>query len=220
MQFCDRAAVGKVLRGKSVALVGSGPGSLGNPIGLVDSHDVVCRINNYRLFPATGFRTDVFYSFFGQSIKKSAEQLKHDGVTLCMAKCPNAQFIESDWHTRNKKTNGVDFRYIYKDRAQWWFCPTYVPTLDEFMRQFDLLGGHVATTGFSALLDVLSYGPQHVYMTGFDFFVSGKHNVTDRWKKMNADDPIGHVPEIERQWFIGNHEGLPITMDTALANCL
>lgn len=217
MLFCDRAAVSEVLRGKSVALVGSGPGSLENPAGLVDSHEVVCRINNYRIFPATGFRTDVFYSFFGQSIRKSAQELKRDGVRLCMAKCPDAKFMESAWHAKMKKMNGVDFRGIYVSRKEWWFCQTYVPTLAEFMRGFNLLGGHVATTGFSALLDILSHEPLRVYMTGFDFFKSGMHNVTDRWRKDNHDDPIGHVPQVELQWFKDNYKNFPITMDPKLS---
>lgn len=217
MHFCDRAAVSAVLRGKSVALVGSGPGSLDNPVGLVDSHDVVVRVNNYRIFPSTGFRTDVFYSFFGQSIRKGAEELKRDGVRLCMAKCPDAKFMESAWHEKRKKMNGVDFRGIYAFRKDWWFCPIYVPSLEEFMHHFELLGGHVATTGFSALLDILSYEPLRVYMTGFDFFRSGVHNVMERWRKENADDPIGHVPQVEMQWFLNHHKDFPITMDAKLS---
>jgi hypothetical protein len=49
--------------------------------------------------------------------------------------------MDSEWHRKNDKPHGVDFRYIYRDRRNWWFCPTYVPTLDEFMAVFDMLGG-------------------------------------------------------------------------------
>jgi hypothetical protein len=220
MAFCDRDAVSRVLTGKTVAIVGSGPGSLENEKGLVDSHDVVVRVNNYKLLPATGYRTDVFYSFFGQSIRKSPRELKRDGVALCMCKCPDAQFIESRWHRERGKMAGVDFRMIYERRKDWWFCDTYVPTLEEFMAHFDLLGGHVPTTGFSALLDVLSYDPRHVYLTGFDFFSSGIHNVNERWRKMNTDDPIGHVPDAERAWFAENHDNYPITMDRRLSEAV
>jgi hypothetical protein len=215
--FCDRDAVVQALRGKTVALVGSGPGVLGNPPGLVDSHDVVVRVNNYRLFPATGYRTDIYYSYFGGAIRKTAAELRRDGVKLCIAKCPNDQFMESDWHKRHGKMNGVDFRGIYAARAAWWFCPTYVPTVDEFMANFRLLGGHVPTTGFAALLDVLACEPRHVFLTGFDFFSSGIHNVTDRWKKANPDDPIGHSPAGERAWLEAHLGKYPITMDQALA---
>lgn len=220
MTFCDTDAVRAMLNGKTVAIVGSGPGSLDNPKGLVDSHDVVLRINNYRLFPATGYRTDVFYSFFGQSIKKTSTELKRDGVKLCMCKCPDAQFMDSDWHREKKKMNGVDFRMIYERRRGWWFCPTYVPTVEEFMAHFDLLGGHVPTTGFSAILDVLSYEPAHVFLTGFDFFRSRLHNVNQRWRPINQDDPIKHVPEMERLWLVENYAKYPITMDARLSASL
>jgi hypothetical protein len=79
-----------------------------------------------------------------------------------------------------------------------------------------LLGRHVPTTGFSGLLDVLSYDPASIYMTGFDFFSSGIHNVNERWKRMNPSDPIGHVPDAERNWFIRNVDKLPIIMDKRL----
>ena len=217
MSFCDREAVRKMLHGKTVAIVGSGPGSLGNERGLVDSHDVVIRINNYKLFPATGYRTDVLYSFFGQSIRKTSRELIRDGVKLCWCKCPNAQFMDSEWHRKQGKMNGVDFRMIYERRKDWWFCDTYVPTVEEFMAHFNLLGGHVPTTGFSALLDVLTHEPAHIYMTGFDFFESRVHNVNERWRKMNPDDPIGHVPQAERAWFAENYDRFPITMDARLS---
>jgi hypothetical protein len=216
MTFCDKETVRRAIEGKTVALVGSGPGVMDNEPGFIDSHDVVIRISNYKLFPETGKRTDIFYSFFGNSILKSAQELQRDGVYLCMCKCPNAKFIESPWHERNGKQNGIDFRYIYRNRANWWFCDTYVPTVEEFLLQFELLGKHVPTTGFSGLLDVLSYNPKSVYMTGFDFFTSNIHNVNERWRRMNPTDPIGHVPDVERRWVIKNHGNYPITFDQKL----
>lgn len=220
MRFCSKDVVRQKLQGKTVALVGSGPGTMDNEPGFVDSHDVVVRVNNYKTFPQTGFRTDVFYSFFGSSIRKTAEELKRDGVQLCMCKCPDAKFIESAWHTKNKKMNGVDFRYIYHKRAGWWFCETYVPSLDEFLSNFHLLGGHVPTTGFSALLDVLSYEPASLFVTGFDFFESGVHNVNEPWRAKNTDDPIGHDPRAERAWLAENLHHLPITLDKRLKEIL
>ena len=216
MHFCDKETVRRAIEGKTIALVGSGPGVMENEPGFIDSHDVVIRISNYKLFPQTGERTDIFYSFFGSSIMKTADELKRDGVYLCMCKCPNAQFMESRWHRAHHKMNGVDFRYIYRNRADWWFCDTYVPTVEEFLAHFDLLGRHVPTTGFSGLLDVLSYDPESIYMTGFDFFTSGIHNVNERWRSMNPTDPIGHVPEAESRWFAKNVDNLPIIMDKRL----
>lgn len=220
MPFCDKAHVARIIAGKSVAIVGSGPGALTNPVGLVDSHDVVVRINNYKLYPQTGKRTDIYYSFFGTSIKKTVAELRHDGVKLCYAKCPDMQVMESDWHRQNGKMNGVDFRYIYRNRASWWFCPTYVTTLEDFQAHFKLLENHVPTTGFSAILDVLKFAPRSVFITGFDFFQSGKHNVNEGWRPGDPSDPIGHRPELERAWFIANAINYPITTDIAVAEAL
>lgn len=218
--FVSRSYVEDFFRGKTVAIVGSGPGSLDNPAGLVDSHDVVLRINNYRLFPATGFRTDVHYSFYGTSIKKTSAELLRDGVKLCICKCPDAKFMESEWHERCDKQRGVDFGYIYEDRKDFWFCPTYIPTTVEFLEHFNLLGGHVPTTGAAAIFDVLRYSPKHIFLTGFDFMTSGIHNVTERHRLANPSDPIGHRPLLELAWIRDNYSMFPITCDARLTALL
>ena len=84
----------------------------------------------------------------------------------------------------------------------------------------DLLGGHVPTTGFSAIHDVLRFRPAHVFLTGFDFFTSGVHNVNERHKPMNPDDPIGHVPDRECQWLAENLARHPIEADALLGRVL
>lgn len=217
---CDSATVRKAIEGKTVAIVGSGPGVLLNKSGYIDSHDVVIRVNNYKLSLETGQRTDIYYSFFGASIRKHRKDLIRDGVKMCICKCPNAKFMESRWHTRNGKHRGTDFRYIYEGRRDWWFCKTYVPTVDEFMESFNLLGGHVPTTGFAAIYEVLKYNPASVYITGFDFFMSGVHNVNEPWKAGDPSDPICHVPEEELKWLRDNINTYPIKVDKSLASIL
>lgn len=217
MRFVNRSEVRSRFDGKTVTIVGSGPGCAENEKGRVDSHDVVVRVNNYRLTGRTGKRTDIFYSFFGNSIKKSVDDLKRDGVTLCMCKCPDAHAIESGWHRTHNKMIGVDFRWIYEKRSAWWFCDTFVPSKEEFLATFDLLGRHIPTTGFAAIIDVLSFNPRSVYLTGFDFFRSGLHNVNEPWREKNNNDPIGHVPEKELTWLVHNVSRLPITVDAKLA---
>lgn len=216
MSFCGKEYVRGIFEGKTVALVGSAPSVLDNKPGFIDSHDIVVRVSNYKLFEETGTRTDVHYSFYGSSILKTREELIEDGVYLCMCKCPNSQPINSDWHTYHGKSRGIDFRYIYQMRHNWWFCPTYVPTDAEFIKQFELLNNHIPTTGFSAILDILSYNPKSLYLTGFDFFTSGYHNVDEKWRKNNPLDPIGHVPKEERRWLMNNYQKYPIVLDYAL----
>lgn len=220
--FLSRSNVWPWFEGKRVALVGSGPGVLGNEPGFIDGHDVVVRVNNYRIGVNAGIRCDVHYSFFGSSVLKSAIDLRRDGVRLCLCKCPNGKPIESAWHERYGRQQGIDFRYIYRLRQNWWFCPVYIPSDDDFRRSFDLLGGHVPTTGFAAILDLLSWGPASLYLTGFDFFTSGKHNVSEPWRQKNLDDPIGHVPERELAWLRQNIDAFEtkITVDRALSACL
>jgi hypothetical protein len=211
MHFCDRSTVEETFRGKRVAIVGSGPGVLDNAPGVVDGHEVVVRINNFKLSAPAGHRTDVFYSFFGSSIRPRREDMPD--VRLCVCKCPDAKFIESAWHKLNGKPHGVDFRYIYQARREWWFCPTYVPPVDEFLRVFVELDHHVPTTGFSAIRAVLDCAPAEVFLTGFDFFTSGIHNVTERWKAGNPQDPIGHRPDLERRWLRDRLGSYPIVLD-------
>lgn len=200
MRFLTRSETAARFEGKRVAIVGSGPGVLDNPPGLIDGHDIVVRVNNYKLSKAAGLRTHVFYSFFGNSIRKPVEDLKRDGVTLCMCKCPDGQPIDSEWHRKTGRMEGVDFRWIYAKRKDWWFCDTYIPSARDFLAKFDLLGRHVPTTGFAAILDILSFAPAEIYLTGFDFFASRIHNVNERWNPGDPADPIGHAPQRELAW--------------------
>ena len=219
LNFVDHQFLMTAFLGKSIAIVGSGPGVLDNKEGFIDSHDVVVRVNNYKTgkySDKTGIRTDVHYSFFGTSIKKSADQLKMDGVYLCMCKCPDSRFIESDWHVKNGKEIGIDYRYIYERRKDWWFCNTYIPTKDDYMEYFELLGKHIPTTGFACILDFLGLATKSIYITGFDFFESKMHNVDEPWKNKNKEDPFCHVPRTERQWLRDNNWGRRLSYDNTL----
>lgn len=221
MRFLTRPEAAARFRDRRVAIVGSGPGVMWNPRGLIDSYDVVVRVNNYKIVgEATGRRTDVYYSFFGNSVHKTPEELQRAGVTLCMAKCPNAHAIDSDWHRRNGKMIGVDFRWIYEKRASWWFCDTYIPELTEFLATFDLLGRRIPSTGFSAVHTILSMRPRELYLTGFDFFRSGIHNVDQKWRAGDPSDLIGHAPEREAAWLNSVRLTSPIVVDAMLAKAL
>lgn len=203
-------------RGLRVAIVGSAPSVLKNSPGYVDSFDVVCRVNNYKTGLNQGVRCDVFYSFFGTSIRKTPGELAKDGVRLCMAKCPDAKALSCEWHEQRRKLTGIDFRYIYRRRAGWWWCDTYIPTTERFLRSVEILGGHIPTTGFSAILDVLACDPAEVHVTGFDFFTSRVHNVNERWIPGDPADPIGHRPELERRWLKRNQGAFPISFDPTM----
>lgn len=220
MRFVTFEEVMPRFEGKTVAVVGSGPTVLQNKPGFVDSHEVVVRVNNYKVSLAAGWRCDVHYAFYGSSIKNRADDLKRDGVTLCMCKCPDSKPIESRWHEETGRVAGIDFRKIYVARRNWWFCDTYVPTTERFLRSFELLGRHIPTSGFAAIIDVLEMKPASVYLTGFDFFQSGKHNVDERWKPGDPADPIGHVPDAEAAWLKANAKNYPLIFDAPLTKLL
>jgi len=202
MNFLTRPELKKHFAGKTVAIVGSAPTVLNNPPGLIDGHDVVVRCNNYKLIPpATGIRTTVYYSYFGNAVKKTVAELKRDGVKVCMCKVPDSKPIDCEWHERTGRLAGIDFRWVHKMRKNWWFTDTYVPSTEEFLVSFNMLGKHIPSTGFGAVHTILDLEPKQVYVTGFDGFRSGLHNVNEPWRTGHADDPIKHVPEVELSWF-------------------
>lgn len=219
-RFVDFERVGKYIAGNRVAIVGSGPSVLDNAPGFVDSHDLVIRVNNHKCGERAGFRTDIHYSFYGGSIRKTADELKAEGVWLCLCKLPNSQPLESEWHRQNGKLAGIDYRYIYEKRAAWWFCDTFIPDDAHFLAKFELLGKHQPTTGFAAILDVLACKPRSVYLTGFDFFTSGIHNVDERWSQKNTDDPICHRPDLEANWLRQYNGEVPMQFDRTMTGLL
>lgn len=107
--------------------------------------------------------------------------------------------MESEWHRKNHKPYGVDFRYIYERRKDWWFCDTWIPSTDEFLVKFHALNDHIPTTGMSAIMDISTLDCD-IHLTGFDFFQSKIHNVNEKWAIKNTDDPIGHAPDLELEW--------------------
>jgi hypothetical protein len=206
--------------GRRVAIVGSAPSCLDHEAGFIDGHDIVVRVSNYKTGDRQGRRCDVFYSFFGNSIKKSAEILKRDGVRLCMAKLPNSKPLRSEWHDVHDKPEGVDYRGIYRRRAAWWFCDTFIPDDARFLRKFNMLDQHQPTTGFAAIIDVLDCKPASVYLTGFDFFTSKMHNVDEPWREKNIGDPICHRPDLEAQWLADNATDYPLRFDRKLESLI
>lgn len=220
MRFVTWNEASSHIRGKRVAICGSAPSILDNAPGFIDGHEVVVRVNNPKCGPAQGFRTDVFYAFFGTSIKKPAEELKREGTKLCWCKLPNSQPIDSAWHRARGKLVGIDYRYIYTNRAGWWWCDTFIPDDARFLKKFELLGKHQPTTGFSAILDMLDCEPRSVLLTGFDFFTSNIHNVNEPWREKNTDDPICHRPDLEAAWLRENADKYPLAFDKRLTELL
>lgn len=205
-------------KGAKVVIIGSAPSCLQNDGKHIDSHDVVVRVNNYKrdiYEKHLGSRTDVHHSFYGTSIRKSAAELKWDGVQLCMCKCPNATIadqpgVDPSWHLRNNKMIGLDYRYIYMARESFWFTDTYIPELNRFMEYFRELNYHQPTSGMAAIMDFLSFDCESIYLTGFDFFKTEMHNVDEPWPgaDKNPDDPYRHSADEEIAFINRNRDRL------------
>jgi len=207
--FVDQQYIKSFFKDKRVAIIGSAPSCLDNKGSDINAYDIVVRVNNYKIQgfeDRVGNRTDVFYSFYGSSIKKSREELIKDGVKLCMCKCADADCHTTNWHKKHGKEKGGNFGWIYRARQNFWFCDTYIPTREQYMKFFDLLGGHVPTTGFASILEILETEAKEIYVTGFTFFEPMSkgapviHNITDSWKTdKNIDDPVRHLPNLEKK---------------------
>ena len=213
MQYLKKSDLIDIFRGKRVAIVGSGPTALENASGYIDSFDLVVRINNYKTKgistrgrpydyrPHLGERCDYHFSFYGGSVRKTAAELKADGVKGHLCKCPNDDCHVTPWHKKNHQEQGGDFRPIYRRRDGFWIAPVYVPEKAHYMELFNSLGKHVPTTGFACIWELSQCYCDQMYITGFDFFKSSKHNVDEMWNPGKQDDPIKHMPDLEEQRF-------------------
>lgn len=172
-----RENIAKYFRNKNVIVLGSAPSVTNTEAETIESFDIVVRLNNYRFFNESR-RIDVFYSYFGSNIRKSNETILNDGVGLVMCKYPNADFTS---HNAGKTEDGIsgDFRTVYQGRK--FPVPHYIPPLKDFQENFDLIN-RILTTGVSAVIDILRFKPKMLYMAGFDFFGSKKHNINEPWK--------------------------------------
>ena len=202
-----------IFRHNRCAIVGSAPSGLLNEPGLIDSYDIVIRINNYKTKGIDlkgvpydyslnlGLRCDYHYSFYGGSIRKTADELKADGVKGHLCKCPNDECHVTKWHIANNQRQGGDFKPIYRRRNDFWFAPVYIPKTGHYMELFNALGKHVPTTGFACIWELSQCYADELYITGFDFFRSIQHNVDEMWNPGRQDDPIKHMPDAELDMF-------------------
>lgn len=209
MEYLSLEQLRNTFKGKKVAIVGSGPSAMDNEKLYIDSYDEVVRVNNYKTkgisisgkhydyTDSVGYRVDYHYSFYGGSIRKTADELLADGVKAHLCKCPNDDCHVTEWHKERNQQQGGDFRPIYRRRHDFWVKPVYIPTKDHYMELFHKLGDHVPTTGFACIWEFAQMDLQELYITGFDFMKSGLHNMNEPWNPGKQDDPVKHLPDQE-----------------------
>ena len=167
----------RYLAGKSILIVGGGPGASYRQSSWYGKFDVIVRCNNYR--KACEARTDIFVSYLGENIKKTKDELISDGVQFVVCNCPNVDMTQNLKLSQGQRK---DFSWIYEFRKGWWFCPAVSLTKEELIAQVDLIGGHMPTVGLSAILFFQQFRSP-VDIIGFDCFESGLHDLNRKWDR-------------------------------------
>lgn len=167
---------------KRVMILGSAPSVTRNKVEDMENYDIIVRINNYKIFNECK-RVDIFYSYFGRNIKKTEGDIINDDVLYIMCKYPL-----SDW---GERIDGIQDNWgeVYEYRKDYFVRPHYIPDDKDFSENFKLLN-RVPTAGISCMLDIRRFNPLEIYMTGFDFFESGLHNINEKWDKSGNHDLV------------------------------
>jgi|GEM_PF-3446530 hypothetical protein len=169
-----RERVEKIIKDKSVLIIGAAPSAENLTAGFVKQFDLIVRLNNYRNFDWCP-RTDIFYSMMGGSIKKTCADLRRDGCKLIFCKNPFDDYIVLH---KNKNINilkTLKMENIYRQwRTQWFEVPYYLETIENWRWLNDQIG-QVTTTGLQAIADIYRFQPERMHLAGFDFFSSAYH---------------------------------------------
>lgn len=192
-----RLYVDRMIRGKRVVVIGSAPSALRNRGEDIDGYDTIIRVNNYDLgrdSNSLGTRTDIYYSFFGSSIKHTAEQLRKEKVQVLVSKIPYADYTRHYAYGRDERHGVLNFKKYY-DNWRWRGLPIYIPRTTDLIDECALIG-RMMSSGVSAIKFALSCEPKSLYVTGFDFFASGIHDHHARWRNGAG----GHATHKEREY--------------------
>lgn len=197
MQFADKTEIKNFIHNKRVVIFGSAPSALDNTEKDIENYDIIIRVNNYdisKFYKNIGKRTDIHYSFYGYSIRKTKKELSEEGIKYHVCKCPDA-FCHNEALTEFSKS----YRWIYEMRKDFWVAPVYIPAKEDYFKYYNKLNNHVPTTGFMAIMTFKDFFPAELYITGFDFFKSKLHNINQQWNEGKLkNDPICHDPEKEK----------------------
>jgi hypothetical protein len=162
-------------KGKTVLILGSGPGVTSVTSKQMLKYDLICRVNNYT-WHNENHKIDVYYSFLGNSIRKKATEMIKDNVKLIICKCPDENVIVTHEDGSLNQNLSCDTRYVYKHRikGRFFIKPYHIINTEQYNAHNRLIG-HICSSGTAAILDILHFSPKHIHIAGFDWFRSGKH---------------------------------------------
>jgi hypothetical protein len=124
---------------------------------------------------------------------------------------PYCEFLE---HNHGRVQLGISGNWKPFFRKEWFWTklPTYIVSREDFIRNFRMLN-RILTTGMSAVVDICRFRPKELYVTGFDFFDSGKHEIDQPWKQGCGGHDVGMERHLMR-WMALHYDFM--TMDARL----
>lgn len=205
----------KLIKNEEILLLGSAPNVCNITAEQMEKFSLICRVNNYKIFNEC-MRTDIFYSYHGNSIIKTARELRGAGCRLVMGKCPLADYTQ---RTNGEEKQGHTFNglEIYQSKAGFFQelesfnIPVKIQSVDQFDKNYFILN-RILTTGVSAMLDLLQWRAYSVTIAGFDFFESQRHNVDEAWITGDGNHDIRGEREIVK-YLIKNRMVYTLGMD-------
>lgn len=191
--------IDREIRGKRVVVTGSAPSVLQNDGDEIDRFDTIVRANGTdndiaKYGDKIGHRTDIHYSFYGTSVRRTVEGLKKERVKYLWSKIPYANYTPYYKFYDGEPQGMLNFRK-YFDNFRFAGIPIYLPKIKDLMKECKVVD-RMMTSGVSAIRSILQHEPKELYITGFTFFDEGIHNI-DEPHKLKAG---GHKSNEEREY--------------------
>lgn len=187
------------VKGKCIALVGPAESILNTNKGnIIDKFDLVVRLNKSIPLPSSlshdiGTKTDIIYNSLNTSDFPGENNLNPK-----LYKKYDVKFVCSSYPFNHKIFHDDIASYVYKYKFE---LPLKV--MDDLkFRNFEKILGTRPYTGSCAIMDLLSYPIQYLYITGLDFYQTKYYNeyrhISKEGLKYNKNNTIHQAkPQID-----------------------
>jgi len=162
------------IRGMTVLIVGGAPSASNLTAKQYNEYDVIIRINNFK-YANECKRTDYWFSYFGNNIKRVEERIQEENIKNIICKYPiNEEF---GWTHELRKTIWTQDLNVF------------IPTEKESF-QTNNLYKISPTAGLACIIAVLRGKPSLLRIIGFDFFETKVHNLDEKWDESGGHEMI------------------------------